>query len=528
MSTPDRAEISRRNGQKSMGPKTAEGKSRSRLNALKHGMTATLPVLPGEDGDELRGRILAWTEDLGPRSLIERQSIEQAARASWQLDRIERAHVARLTANILAAQAGEDQSPETQPDIDVLGKRLFSDRRGPIQLYSTREYQLNTELRTSYSGIADDPDDPVGLVKRLESTLAGCGWMLDRWAELRARLAPGKSWQSPDKLKAIRLLGKQPLDAADDADVATIFLACYAIGPQHQSAFHELTRETTAWEWKNYGERLDQRIGELTCPTNEIEGRELLSQIVERATARLETKAEAHRQRAIRDAASAVDRFAFDGSPEGERLRRYETSAGRSLYKAIDSIVKLRLVANDRDSRPPAPFEDECNPVAAIEVDPDFQFVEYSGAELIDHPIVSTAAIVTQAEITHPTIVADSNSELPSEPTTVANHTVLRNEPTTNTDHTVLRNEPTPNTDDPILRNEPGATREHPLLPTQASTIPKYLTLPAGDLMVNGVRRDEHRKMQKAGRDRRGRNKAMNGNPRQQDRGPIRKTTTIT
>jgi hypothetical protein len=39
-----RAQANRRNAEKSTGPRTGEGKSRSRFNALKHGMTAqTVP-----------------------------------------------------------------------------------------------------------------------------------------------------------------------------------------------------------------------------------------------------------------------------------------------------------------------------------------------------------------------------------------------------------------------------------------------------------------------------------------------------
>ena len=44
-----RAEVSRQNGRKSRGPKTDEGKRRSRTNAVKHGMRAEVLPLPNED-----------------------------------------------------------------------------------------------------------------------------------------------------------------------------------------------------------------------------------------------------------------------------------------------------------------------------------------------------------------------------------------------------------------------------------------------------------------------------------------------
>src|SRR5262249_19828566 len=78
----------------------------------------------------------------------------------------------------------------------------------------------------------DDPDAPPRLLLHLEATAAGCRWLTDRWAELGSLLDRGACWQSPDKLKAIRLLGHQPLDAADSEVVATIFQACHVLDPQ--------------------------------------------------------------------------------------------------------------------------------------------------------------------------------------------------------------------------------------------------------------------------------------------------------
>src|SRR5205807_759490 len=95
-SAAERAEISRQNGQKSKGPKSPEGKERSRFNALKHGLKAELPVLPGEDPQAYQARLDAWIADLHPSNDLEQTLVERAVTLTWQLDRAERAETARL------------------------------------------------------------------------------------------------------------------------------------------------------------------------------------------------------------------------------------------------------------------------------------------------------------------------------------------------------------------------------------------------------------------------------------------------
>ena len=108
----NRIEANRRNAEKSTGPRSADGKSRSRFNAVKHGMAAKLPVLPGEDPEAFRAHRDAWTAELQPRGQVERQLVDRAVHVSWQLQRVDRAQAARLASEAQAAGAGR---PPTSP-----------------------------------------------------------------------------------------------------------------------------------------------------------------------------------------------------------------------------------------------------------------------------------------------------------------------------------------------------------------------------------------------------------------------------
>ena len=87
--SPARIEANRRNAQKSCGPKTDEGKARSRFNALKHGMTAKTVLLPGEDGQAFANRLRYLQNDLQPRNSLEGVLIERLAGDVWKADRSE-------------------------------------------------------------------------------------------------------------------------------------------------------------------------------------------------------------------------------------------------------------------------------------------------------------------------------------------------------------------------------------------------------------------------------------------------------
>ena len=177
----------------------------------------------------------------------------------------------------------------------------------------------------------------------MEFTGPGCRWLLARWAELRTRLeTTGECWQSPEKLMAIRLLGRQPLDAADVRDVTEVFLACHVLDPQHKHAFFELRCELTEAEFKQYDKRLQGRNLDAMRPADATAARAMLLGLVDRAMDRLRPLAEVHRIREDRVAALRPDMAAFDDSTEGERLRRQAMACDRGLHRTLASILKVR------------------------------------------------------------------------------------------------------------------------------------------------------------------------------------------
>ena len=153
-----------------------------RFNAVKHGLTAKTPVLPGEDPEALQAMIDEFKTGKETRNKVEEKLAKFAAISAWQLERANRLEVTRVTRDLVGRS--EAEAVRAALDAADLGHRLIFDRRGPTELYPSRDYQ-NKQPRTSSSEEPDDPDEPAKLVIRMEATRAGRRWLLERWAWLR-------------------------------------------------------------------------------------------------------------------------------------------------------------------------------------------------------------------------------------------------------------------------------------------------------------------------------------------------------
>ena len=84
----EKAEISRRNGQLSEGPTSAEGKRTVSRNALKHGFASETVPVKSEEHAAYTQKLQSWVAQLTPVGPVEETLVERICRNSWKLEKI--------------------------------------------------------------------------------------------------------------------------------------------------------------------------------------------------------------------------------------------------------------------------------------------------------------------------------------------------------------------------------------------------------------------------------------------------------
>ena len=89
--SPRKLEANRRNAQRSTGPRTEEGKSQSRRNALKHGILASAVLIAegegAEDSSEFEELLENLHRDRSPVGALEDMLVERIAVCLWRQKR---------------------------------------------------------------------------------------------------------------------------------------------------------------------------------------------------------------------------------------------------------------------------------------------------------------------------------------------------------------------------------------------------------------------------------------------------------
>src|ERR1700677_3300477 len=166
----------RRNSAHSTGPKTVDGKERSRRNALKHGLTGEGVALPDEDAIEVASRFQELQEELQPSGISSRLLLRRFAYMSVRLERCERLDTAVYSKRV--RHANEDFLDHRMTLVEAL------------------------VLRLAY--------EPMTTARRLQNTPEGIDWLIGHWGELRGDLMNGErnAWTLNHCGRMERLLGR--------------------------------------------------------------------------------------------------------------------------------------------------------------------------------------------------------------------------------------------------------------------------------------------------------------------------------
>lgn len=105
----------RRNAARSTGPRTLDGKRRSRRNALRHGLTAETVIPTLEHVDDYRALETALFTDHAPATIVERELVARLASLLWRLRRATRIETEMLDLN----QAQEVRSHHETPGLEI-------------------------------------------------------------------------------------------------------------------------------------------------------------------------------------------------------------------------------------------------------------------------------------------------------------------------------------------------------------------------------------------------------------------------
>jgi hypothetical protein len=149
MTSPSQLAANRLNAMKSQGPVSLEGKSRSAMNSLRHGLTARVVVLPGEDMAAYHAFSQEIVESLDAQTPVERQFAQTIADNQWRINRIR-----SIEDGMLGLGRYEDAAPLEISDPAVRGvmtqARAFRDHSKAFVNLSIYEQRLHRTIKEAF------------------------------------------------------------------------------------------------------------------------------------------------------------------------------------------------------------------------------------------------------------------------------------------------------------------------------------------------------------------------------------------
>jgi hypothetical protein len=280
--SPAQLSANRKNAARSNGPRTELGNSRSRRNAIKHGLTGEGVAVLDEDQGAIQDRFEAFEADLKPKDSVAEYLVRRLAMMSVRMDRSVRHESAEITNAMLGAKDAEARAQEILALVASIGV------------------------------------NPAETVQQLRRTPEGFDWMIREWRALEVDLAAGR-WKL-DQLERLEPLLGIKLNAYGTNRARALTLAnCNDFRRLGPSDWPDLAPD----------DRRRAALAEMALIiTAEIDR-------LEKQRAGLDHDSIARR------AASAPARALFGTSKDAILARKYEAAAEREFYRALKHVEQL-------------------------------------------------------------------------------------------------------------------------------------------------------------------------------------------
>jgi hypothetical protein len=332
--SPRQAAANRRNAQHSTGPRTAEGKNKSRKNALKHGLCAMVLDVPGEDPNVFNTRLQDWNDELNPKGRsVDRYLVSLMTRHSINLDRsfsVQTAKVAQLARDALK-------------DHDEVVAREVEDLL--VHLTQTQQYKEDTRgprLKADYLKIGPPPQ-PGHAVRRLMTTAQGCQALFDEWELLKEAMIEPPAWDQDDVIRLANLMGASTAsrgEVCSPMGVATMDIM------EHRRVAQKLKDNIVpgnAPYGQSYSSEAEHQthrneIGELSERAS-LGSSQIRTLIAGQQRMILMHKVEREREEEL-TRSEATYRARFDASDDGKLFYRYQAEQHRAFIKIVELLKK--------------------------------------------------------------------------------------------------------------------------------------------------------------------------------------------
>jgi len=158
MATEKQIAANRANAQKSTGPRTEEGKSRTRMNALRDGFTGQVITLSAEDLPVFEKFKSDLIKDLAPKTTMELSLADAIAWDTWRLN-----HLRAVEMNMYALGSSD---AETVIDIAMSAAATFAKEANKFALMSIYEQRMNRSLHKNLATLRDLQAERIRNYKR--------------------------------------------------------------------------------------------------------------------------------------------------------------------------------------------------------------------------------------------------------------------------------------------------------------------------------------------------------------------------